>query len=275
VARGDEASRRPDGSSVGGVLTAAYGLAVYLIFLVVFLYLIGFVANADFFVGDVHVVGKSIDRGGIGDGALTVTAVVIDAALLALFAVQHSVMARAAFKRQLTRMVPSSAERSTYVLASNVCLIALVVWWHPLTDEVWRVSAQPWRSLLIAVAIAGWAIVLLSTFLIDHFDLFGLRQVFARLRQRQLAEHEFTTPFLYRVVRHPLYLGFLIAFWATPTMTVGHLLFAVATTGYILMAVRWEERDLIHAFGRRYRDYRSRVPMLIPGLGHYSRRGGA
>jgi methanethiol S-methyltransferase len=275
VPPGDEASSRPAGRSAGGVLIAAYGLAVYLIFLVVFLYLIGFVADADFVVGGVHVVGKSLDRGGIGDGALTVTAVAIDAALLALFAVQHSVMARAAFKRQLTRMVPSSAERSTYVLASNVCLIALVVWWHPLTDDVWRVSAQPWRFLLIAVAAAGWAIVLLSTFLIDHFDLFGLRQVFARLRRRQLAEHQFTTPFLYRVVRHPLYLGFLIAFWATPWMTLGHLLFAAATTGYILLAVQFEERDLIRVLGQQYSDYRRQVPMLIPGLGHYSRRSGA
>ncbi len=275
MARGDETSSRPAGSSAAGVLTAAYGAAVYVIFLAVFLYLIGFVADADFMVGNVHVVGKSIDRGGIGNGALAVTAVVIDTALLALFAVQHSVMARTSFKDWLIRVVPPSAERSTYVLASSICLIALFAWWHPLTDDVWWVSGQPWRALLIAVALAGWTMVLLSTFLIDHFDLFGLRQVFARLRRRRLPEHEFATPVLYRAVRHPIYLGFLLAFWVTPSMTLGHLLFAVATTGYILLAVRFEERDLIRMFGQQYRDYRRRVPMLIPGLGHHSRRSGA
>ena len=248
-------------------MIAAYGLAAYVIFLVVFLYLIGFVADADFRVGGVHVVGKSVDRGGIGGGSLTVAAVVVDAALLALFAVQHSVMARAGFKRWWTRIVPPSAERSTYVLASSVCLVVLVAAWRPITDDVWRVTAQPWRAMLIATGLAGWAIVLLSTFLIDHFDLFGLRQVSARLRGRQLVDHKFATPFLYRAIRHPIYLGFLIAFWATPRMTLGHLLFAVATTGYILFAVRLEERDLIRVFGQQYREYRRRVPLLIPGLG--------
>jgi methanethiol S-methyltransferase len=267
VAPGDGPSSRPAGSSAGGVLIAVYGVVAYLMFVVVFLYLIAFVADADFLVGGVHIVGKSVDRGGIGDGSLTVAAVVIDVALLALFAVQHSVMARTAFKDWLARVVPPSAERSTYVLASNICLVVLVAAWHPITDDVWRVSAQPWRTLLTAVALAGWAIALLSTFLIDHFDLFGLRQVFARLRGGQPVEHEFTTPLFYRVVRHPLYLGFLLAFWATPRMTVGHLLFAVATTGYILFAVNLEERDLIRLFGQQYRDYRRRVPLLIPGLG--------
>jgi methanethiol S-methyltransferase len=267
VAPGDGPSSRPAGSSAGGVLIAAYGVAAYLMFLVVFLYLVGFVADADFWVGGVHLVGKSVDRGGIGDGSLTVAALVIDVALLALFAVQHSVMARAAFKHSWTRIVPPSAERSTYVVASNICLVVLFAAWHPITDDVWRVSAQPWRALLTAVSLTGWAIAFLSTLLIDHFDLFGLRQVFARLRGRGLAEHEFATPFFYRVVRHPLYLGFLIAFWSTPRMTVGHLLFAVATTGYILLAVRLEERDLIRVFGQQYRDYRRRVPLLIPGLG--------
>jgi methanethiol S-methyltransferase len=138
---------------------------------------------------------------------------------------------------------------------------------RPITDEVWRVSAQPWRTLLTVVALVGWAIVLLSTFLIDHFDLFGLRQVLAPLRGRQPAEHEFATPLFYRVVRHPIYVGFLTAFWVTPRMTLGHLLFAVATTGYILLAVRLEERDLIRAFGQQYQDYRRQVPLLIPGLG--------
>jgi protein-S-isoprenylcysteine O-methyltransferase Ste14 len=267
VARGDGSSSQPAGRSAGGVLIAAYGVSAYVMFLLAFLYLIGFVADADFMVSGVHVVGKTIDRGGLGDGTLTVTAVVIDAALLALFAVQHSIMARAGFKRWLTRIVPASAERSTYVLASNICLIALLAGWYPINHDVWRVAAQPWRILLAVTGLVGWAIALLSTLLIDHFDLFGLRQVFARLRGRQLVEHQFTTPLFYRAVRHPLYLGFLIAFWMTPRMTLGHLLFATMMTAYILAAVRFEERDLIRLFGEQYRDYRRRVPMLIPGLG--------
>jgi methanethiol S-methyltransferase len=244
-------------------------MAAYVLFLLVFLYMIGFVTDADFMVRGMHVVGKSINRGGVGNGALTVAAVVIDTTLLALFAVQHSVMARVAFKRWWTRIVPPSAERSTYVLATNLCLVVLIAGWHPIADDVWRVTAQPSRTLLIAAGLVGWATAFLSTFLIDHFDLFGLRQALARLRGQLPTEHKFATPFLYRAVRHPLYLGFLIAFWATPRMTVGHLLFAVATTGYILLAVRFEERDLIGAFGQQYLDYRRRVPMLIPGLrGH-------
>lgn len=267
MASGDAPLSQPSGSSAGGVLTAAYGIAVYVIFLVAFLYLIGFVADANLTLGSVHVVDKSINRGGNGDGALTVAAVVIDAALLALFGLQHSVMARTGFKRWWTRIVPPSAERSTYVLASSICLLILFAAWCPITQNVWQVTAQPWRALLITTALAGWAIVLLSTLLIDHFDLFGLRQVFARLRGRRLTEHEFNTPFLYRGVRHPIYLGFLIAFWVTPAMTLGQLLFAAITTGYILIAVRFEERDLIRMFGEQYRDYRRRVPMLIPRPG--------
>jgi protein-S-isoprenylcysteine O-methyltransferase Ste14 len=272
VTRSHEVPSQPAGISAGGVLTAAYGVAAYVLFVLVFLYVIGFVADADFVVGGVHVVPKSIDRGGLGDGSLTVAAVVVNVALLALFAVQHSVMARAGFKRWWTHIVPRSAERSTYVLATNICLIVLVAAWHPITGDMWRVTAQPWRALLIAFSLAGWATVFLTTFLIDHFDLFGLRQVFARLRGHQPPQHEFVTPLFYRVVRHPLYLGFLVAFWATPRMSVGHLLFAVATTGYILVAVRFEERDLTGVFGEQYRDYRRRVPMLIPGLGGHSGR---
>ena len=268
MAREDVPRSQADGGSAGGVLIAAYGMVAYLMFLVVFLYLIGFVIDADFMVGTVHVVGKSLDRGGIGDGSLTVAAVVVDVALLALFAVQHSVMARPGFKRWWTRVVPPSAERSTYVLASNICLVVLVAAWHPITTDIWRVTAQPWRTVLTATSLAGFTIALLSTLLIDHFDLFGVRQVLARLRRRQPAPHEFATPLFYRVVRHPLYLGFLIAFWATPRMTLGHLIFAIATTGYIVIAARYfEEPDLIRVFGEQYRDYRRRVPMVIPGLG--------
>lgn len=266
VTRGDEVSPRPAGGATGGILVAAFGFATYGVFLLVFLYMIGFVADADFTVGGVRVVGKSIDRGG-GDGALTVAAVVIDVALVALFGMQHSVMARPLFKRWWTRIIPPSAERSTYVLATNVCLIILVVAWRPLTTDIWHVTAQPWRAALFVISIAGWLMVLISTFLIDHFDLFGLRQVFARLKGGRAAEHEFTTPLFYRLVRHPIYTGFLIAFWAAPTMTLGHLLFAAVMAGYILLAVQFEERDLIGIFGDRYRDYRRRVPMLIPGLG--------
>jgi methanethiol S-methyltransferase len=262
---GDDVSARPAGGAVGGALVAAYGLAVYGVFLVVFLYMVGFVADANLRVGGIHVVPKSIDRGG-GDGRITLAAFVIDAAVLALFGVQHSVMARPAFKRQWTRVVPPSAERSTYVLATNVCLIVLVAAWRPLTTDLWRVTTQPWRGSLVALSFAGWLMVLVSTFLIDHFDLFGLRQVLARLKGRRAADHEFTTPFLYRVVRHPIYTGFIIAFWATPAMTLGHFIFAAAMTGYILVAVRYEERDLIDYFGGRYEDYRRRVPKLIPGL---------
>jgi protein-S-isoprenylcysteine O-methyltransferase Ste14 len=272
VARGDGSSSQPAGSFAGGVLIAAYGIFAYVLFLLTFLYLIGFVADADFMISNVHVVGKTLDRGGLGDGTLTVTAVVVDVALLALFAVQHSIMARTGFKRWWTRIVPASAERSTYVLASNGCLIALFAGWFPITHDVWRVAAQPARALLTVTGLVGWAVALLSTVLVDHFDLFGLRQVFARIRRRQLVEHQFTTPLFYRAVRHPLYLGFLIAFWVTPRMTLGHLLFATVTTGYILVAVRFEERDLIRVFGEEYRDYRRRVPMLIPGLGGRSRR---
>lgn len=272
MAPSDGTPSRTSGSSAGGVLIAAYGVAAYLMFLATFLYLLGFVIDADFMVGNVHIVGKSIDRGGLGDGSLTVAAVVIDTALLALFAIQHSVMARQGFKRLLTRIVPPSAERSTYVLASNVCLIVLVLAWYPLTYDVWRVTAHPWAAVLTVTGLVGWAIALVSTLLIDHFDLFGLRQVFARLRGRQPVEHKFTTPLFYRAVRHPLYLGFLIAFWVTPRMTLGHLLFAAATTGYILAAVQFEERDLTRIFGEEYSDYRRRVPMLIPGMGDRSRR---
>ena len=267
VARGDGTASRSAGTSTGRVALMAYGVVAYATFVVVLLYTIAFVTDADVMVGGVHIVGKSIDRGGIGTRAATLTTVTVDVALLALFGVQHSVMARAAFKRWWTRIVPPSAERSTYVHAANFCLIALIAAWHPITGDVWRVTAQPWRALLIAVGLAGWAITLLSSLLIDHFELFGLRQVFARHTDRPPDPASFATPFLYRAVRHPLYLGFLLAFWATPRMTLGHLLFATAMTVYILVGVRFEERDLISRFGQQYRDYRVRVPMLIPGLG--------
>jgi methanethiol S-methyltransferase len=245
-------------SRSAGVLSFAYGIAAYALFVVAFLYAIAFVTNFE-------LVPKTIDRGGWGDGSFTAVAVIVDVALLMLFAVQHSVMARPAFKRWWTRYVPTPIERSTYVVASSLCLVALYAFWFPITATLWNVAAQPWRALIIALGLAGWGIVFASTLLIDHFDLTGLRQVMNRLRNREPQQHAFVTPAFYRIVRHPLYFGFLVAFWFTPTMTVGHVLFAVATTGYILVAVQLEERDLMGVFGEQYRDYRSRVPMLIPG----------
>ena len=166
----------------------------------------------------------------------------------------------------MDQFVPPHVERSTYVVAASFCLAALLAFWWPINAALWNVTAQPWRALLVAVSMAGWGIALGSTVLINHFDLFGLRQVFQRLRERQRRQDSFVTPALYRIVRHPLYLGFLVAFWVTPTMTVGHLLFAAATTGYILVAIQLEERDLVGMFGQQYVDYRKRVPMLLPGV---------
>jgi protein-S-isoprenylcysteine O-methyltransferase Ste14 len=245
------------GSRAAGILAFTYGLAAYALFVVVFVYAITFVADAYF-------VPKTINRGGLGNGEATVIAVSADVALLMLFAVQHSVMARAGFKRWWTRFVPPAVERSTYVVASSICLAVLLVFWFPITASAWDVTTQPWRGLLVAISLAGWGIALTSTLLINHFDLFGLRQVFLRLRERQPTPHSFVTPALYRIVRHPLYLGFLVAFWFTPTMTIGHLIFAAGTTGYILVAIQLEERDLVRAFGGQYHDYRTRVPMLVP-----------
>lgn len=236
-------------------LTLAYGVVCYLFFVVVFLYSIGF-------VGDL-VVPRSVDQ---GPSASTVAALAINVLLLGLFAVQHSVMARPAFKRWWTRFVPASIERSTYVLLASAVLALLFWQWRPLPAVIWDITWQPGRVLLWTLFWAGWATVLVSTFLINHFDLFGLRQVYLAWRGGTYTGLPFHTSMLYRAVRHPLMLGFLVAFWAIPTMTAGHLLFAAATTGYILIAIRLEERDLTVELGEPYRDYRTRVPMLIPGL---------
>jgi len=236
-------------------LTLAYGVICYLAFLAVFLYAIGF-------VGD-FVVPRSVDH---GPAASSGGALVINVLLLAVFAVQHSVMARPAFKRWWTRFVPPAIERSTYVLLASAVLALLFWQWRPIPAVVWDVTWQPGRVALWTLFAAGWATVLVSTFLINHFDLFGLRQVYLAWRARPYTALPFRTSMLYRTVRHPLMLGFLVAFWAIPTMTVGHLLFAAGTTAYILLAVRLEERDLTADLGEPYRDYRTRVPMLIPGL---------
>jgi len=231
-----------------------YGAIAYLLFLPTFLYAIGFVGN--------FLVPKSMDRGGPEAGLLE--ALLVDTALLLVFAVQHSMMARQGFKRWWTKVVPRPVERSTYVLAATAALALLMWQWRPLGGPVWDVSGTALAPVLIGVSLLGWGIVLYATFLIDHFELFGLRQVWAAFRSRRFEHPRFHSPSLYKVVRHPLYAGFLVAFWATPVMTWGHLLFAAATTGYILVAIQLEERDLVTFHGDAYRTYRRRTRMLLP-----------
>lgn len=232
-----------------------YGVVAYSIFLATFLYAVGFVGN--------FAVPRTIDAAPTADFT---RALLVDLGLLAIFAVQHSVMARKGFKRWITRFIPEAAERSTYVLTASAALLLLFHAWSPLGGVVWEVTSAPVALAMHVACALGWLLVLAATFLINHFDLFGLRQVWLHLHHRPYTPVSFRTPGPYRLVRHPLYLGFIIAFWMTPVMTTAHLLFAVATTAYILIAIRFEETDLVRTLGDAYRHYRQRVPMLIPFL---------
>jgi protein-S-isoprenylcysteine O-methyltransferase Ste14 len=231
----------------------AFGVASYALFFATFLYAVGFIGG--------FVVPTTLD------GAPQVPlwhALAVNVLLLGAFAVQHSVMARQAFKRWLTRFVPQAMERSIYVLASSLALIALFAHWQPMGGEIWHVTDPIGQGVLYALFGFGWLLVLVTTFLINHFDLFGLRQVWLYLRGKEYTPLKFVTPGPYKLVRHPLYLGWLFAFWATPTMTLAHLVFAIATTAYILIAIQLEERDLIDVHGADYTEYRRNVPMIVP-----------
>lgn len=235
------------------LLVLAYGVLTYVLFLGVFLYAVGFLGN--------FIVPKSVDSGAPESMSI---ALLVDLGLLGLFAIQHSVMARPTFKRWWTKFVPTSIERSTYMMASNACLIALFIWWQPITVPVWDVQNSIGRAACWAVFAGGYALVLYVTFLINHFDLFGLRQVWLRFRNREHVPVGFVQPAVYKLVRHPLYVGWMIGFWATPTMSLGHLLFAAVNTLYMLIAIQFEERNLAAEHGAKYLAYRRRTPMLIP-----------
>ncbi len=235
------------------IVCFVYGVCAYLLFLVAFLYAVGFVEG--------WIVPKAINDGARGPAA---QAILVDVLLLAAFAIQHTIMARPAFKRGFAKIVPAAIERSTFVLAASALLCLLFWQWRPLPELIWHVEQPAIRALLVGLSVVGWGIVLYGTFIIDHFDLFGLRQVYLHLRGIPYTHVPFVERSLYRVIRHPLMAGFIIAFWATPDMTQGHLLFAAMTTGYTLFAIHLEERDLAAHFGDSYERYRARTSMLLP-----------
>jgi len=236
------------------VTSLLFAVAAYAIFFATFLYLIAFVGNLPF-------APVTVDR---GPEAPVAAAIVINVALIALFGLQHSVMARQGFKRWWTQIVPRPAERSVYVLAASLALIILFLFWRPIPAIVWNATGTALETPLWALFAAGWVIVLISTFLINHFELFGLQQAWFHMRGREAAAPQFREPFLYRWVRHPIYLGFFLAFWSTPLMTAGHLLLAAGVSVYMLIAIQYEERDLVGIYGDTYEQYRHRAGMLTP-----------
>jgi protein-S-isoprenylcysteine O-methyltransferase Ste14 len=238
---------------VGKLIAFIYGLVAYLVFFVSFQYAVGFVEGL--------WVPKTVDSGAVVPIS---EALIVNLLLMSLFAIQHSVMARKQFKQWWTRFVPKSVERSTYVLLSSLALALLCWQWRPMPAVIWHIGNPQIAMAVTGLSLVGFAIVLTSSFLINHFELFGLHQVASNLTGRTMPEPRFRAPLYYQFVRHPIYLGFIIAFWAAPTMTVGHLLFAAVTTAYIVVGILLEERDLIDVFGDEYRQYRTRVSMLVP-----------
>jgi protein-S-isoprenylcysteine O-methyltransferase Ste14 len=244
---------RGQSNVVRRLIAFLYGVVAYVVFFVTFLYAIGFVEDL--------LAPKTIDGEAAGS---TARALMVNLMLMSIFAIQHSVMARPQFKRWWTKFVPPSVERATYVMLASLALALLIWQWQPLPTVVWQIDDPRIATAVTGLSFVGWLIVLTSTFLINHFELFGLHQVASNLTGRPMAAPRFRTPLYYHFVRHPIYLGFIIAFWAAPTMTIGHLLFAAVTTAYIIVGIQLEERDLIDIFGDQYRSYKSRVSMLVP-----------